>query len=68
MVCFGENDSGQLGIEGTTDVGTDPEHMGDALVSVDFGSDFHYAVDLSSGPCALLEDGTVKVRLFKGIL
>ena len=62
VICFGHNDVGQLGVENIKDVGKLAEQMGDALVPVDFGSGSGYAVDISSGPCALLSDDTVKVR------
>lgn len=61
VVCFGRNASGQLGIGTSKDVGKEAGEMGDELVSVNFGSDFRYAVDISSGPCALLDNGAVKV-------
>ena len=63
VVCFGHNDMGQLGVDNSKDVGKLESQMGDALVPVDFGSGSGYAVDISSGPCALLSDGTVKVRV-----
>lgn len=62
VVCFGHNDMGQLGVEHAKDVGKVAWDMGDELVPVDFGSGSGYAVDITSGPCALLSDGTVKVR------
>lgn len=61
VVCFGRNASGQLGIGTSKDIGKEAGEMGDELVGVNFGSDFRYAVDISSGPCALLDDGAVKV-------
>lgn len=65
VVCFGRNASGQLGVETSKDIGREVGDMGDELVSVDFGSDFRFAVDISSGPCALLDDGSVKVSAQK---
>ena len=42
----------------TPQVATD---MGDGLEFVDFGADYTgRAVDISSGPCALFDDGIVK--------
>lgn len=61
VVCFGHNDRGQLGVEDDGDVGKYTSDMGDNLVPVNFGQDSGYAVDISSGPCALLSTGKVKV-------
>ena len=38
MICWGENNLGQLGIGNSTNVGTSPEQLGDKLQSVNLGA------------------------------
>ncbi|MBN2361778.1 MAG: hypothetical protein JXR83_20165 [Deltaproteobacteria bacterium] len=60
--CWGNNNSGQLGIGDTDSRGDDPGEMGELLPSVSL-STTHYATALAAGAfhnCALLDDQTVK--------
>lgn len=59
VVCFGQNNAGQLGLGDTVDRGT---AVGDVGEAVDFGTGLG-AVAVASGcehTCALLDDGSVK--------
>eukprot|EP01013_Petalomonas_cantuscygni_P005410 TRINITY_DN159_c0_g1_i1.p1 TRINITY_DN159_c0_g1~~TRINITY_DN159_c0_g1_i1.p1 ORF type:complete len:724 (+),score=134.47 TRINITY_DN159_c0_g1_i1:194-2365(+) len=60
--CWGWGLDGQLGYESSANVGTTPESMGDALPTVDLGTD-RTAVVLSVGnmhTCAILDDQSLK--------
>jgi cysteine-rich repeat protein len=60
--CWGDNSSGELGLEDLVARGTAPDQMGDALPTVDVGTG-REVVDLALGDghvCVLLDDGTVK--------
>lgn len=61
IVCFGGNDHGQLGVGHSSAVGKYPADMGNNLVSVNLGRNSTGAIDISSGPCALLDTGKIKV-------
>lgn len=61
IVCFGGNDHGQLGVGHSNAIGKYPSNMGNNLVSVNLGRNSIGAIDISSGPCALLDTGKVKV-------
>ena len=60
--CWGRNQYGQLGIGDTEDRGDNPDEMGDALPTVDLGTD-RTAVAISAWSthtCALLDNGDAK--------
>jgi alpha-tubulin suppressor-like RCC1 family protein len=60
--CWGENSSGELGLEDTEHRGDDPVEMGDALPAIDLGTG-RTAVHLFAGSdhtCARLDDGSAK--------
>ena len=60
--CWGENESGQLGIGDAENRGDQPGEMGGALPTVDLGTG-RTAVAVEAGDfhaCAILDDGTVK--------
>lgn len=62
--CWGLGAGGQLGNGSTGNVGDQPGEMGDALATVDLGTN-RIAIALASGSsanhsCALLDDGTIK--------
>lgn len=66
--CWGRNTNGQCGGSNVHTFGDDPNEMGDALPFVDLGAG-KKAVSLSAGDshaCALLDDDSVKVRVFVG--
>ena len=56
------NDDGQLGVGHDTDIGTQPDQMGDALQDTELGSDF-VAIQVVAGrlhTCALSNSSRVK--------
>jgi len=60
--CWGNNQSGQLGLGDTEARGDDPGEMGDQLPAVELGSG-RTALAVSAGndtTCALLDDGSIK--------
>lgn len=62
LKCWGNNNSGQLGLGDTQARGNDPGEMGDALPFVDLGAGAK-VIDVTLGrthTCALLAGGTVK--------
>ena len=62
--CWGRNPNGQCGGDDIETYGDDEDEMGDNLPFVDLGTG-RTAVSLSAGEahvCALLDNGTVKVR------
>lgn len=62
LKCFGDNISGQLGLEHNSDVGYAAGHMGDNLAAVNLGTG-RSAVSVSCGythTCAILDDQSVK--------
>ena len=57
VVCWGRNQFGQLGIESTADLGTEPWQMGTNLTTVNLGEGtikmvFFYGTPLSSKYCS----------------
>jgi alpha-tubulin suppressor-like RCC1 family protein len=62
LKCWGENDAGALGLGDTTDRGTLPAHMGDALPAISLGTG-RAAVGFACGidhTCAILDSGALK--------
>jgi alpha-tubulin suppressor-like RCC1 family protein len=62
VVCWGRNDTGQLGNGSTDNIGDAPGEMGDSLVPVDVGTD-HTVVSMVNhqyGICALLDNASIK--------
>jgi alpha-tubulin suppressor-like RCC1 family protein len=60
--CWGQNDDGELGLGDTTDRGSAPGQMGNALPAVNLGTG-RRAVAVSAGDnhtCAVLDNGQVK--------
>ncbi len=60
--CFGENGFGQLGQGSTTDLGDNPNELGDNLSPIDLGTN-HTATHIATGEdfsCAILDDATLK--------
>ena len=62
LKCWGQNGSGQLGLENITNLGNSPGQMGDALPVVNVGTGVKVLqVALSSlHTCALLDDSSVR--------
>ena len=61
--CWGRNDAGQLGLGDTTNRGSDPSHMGNALPMVDLGTSFGTASEVLVGSqhsCAVSSGGDLK--------
>ena len=62
LFCWGRNNYGQLGQGHSSNVGDDPNEMGEALIAVDLGTGM-FATQITTGAshtCALLSDGRVK--------
>ncbi|MBW2737062.1 MAG: hypothetical protein JRH20_32160 [Deltaproteobacteria bacterium] len=59
IVCWGNNQRGQLGVGHVANVGDEPGEMGDSLLPVDLGQKDR-VVSLSGAKCALFDDGRIK--------
>lgn len=62
--CWGRNANGQVGLGDIETYGDDPDEMGDNLPFVDLGTG-RMVTSITAGTahaCALLDDGSVKVR------
>ena len=62
VLCFGQNAQGQLGLGDRENRADEPDELGDALATVDFGTG-RTALEVQAGEhfnCARLDDGSVK--------
>ncbi len=62
VVCWGQNNHGQLGNGSTDNIGDVPDEMGTALVPVDVGTD-RTVISMANhryGICALLDNASIK--------